>query len=67
VEPWICDNVAVFRCNTHIKADYSTAAAKVGKQLTCSDERMLRLLLMHWCGWSAIDPSDMQGSWVRYI
>jgi hypothetical protein len=34
---------------------------------TAEDERYLRLILTHWCGWSATDPNHSADSWVQYL
>jgi hypothetical protein len=55
---------------THLKSLFSDAVFNIsntGNTLSLADENYLRLILKHWCGWSATDTKHIHDSWVRYI
>jgi hypothetical protein len=55
---------------THLKSTFADAVALLnatGRNLSPDDEKYLRLLLTHGCGWSATYPSHMNDPWVQYF
>jgi hypothetical protein len=55
---------------THLKSTFSHAAdllSSTGRTLNSDDEKHLRFLLTHQCGWSATYPEHMIDSWVEYF
>ena len=55
---------------THLKSTFADAVTLLqgtGRDLSSSDERYLRLLLTHSCGWSATYPEHMTDDWVKYF
>jgi hypothetical protein len=64
------NETAILRVNNHIKLDFADALRNIentGRELTAHDEQQLRLILTHWSGWSATDPSHMRDPWVQFI
>ena len=61
---------AKLRINTHLTYNFSEALKNIkntGRELDVADERWLRLILSHWCGWSATKSSHMRDPWVKYL
>src|SRR5271169_1297737 len=55
---------------THLKSTLSDATSllnNTGRTLNADDEKYLRLLLTHRCGWSATYPDHMKDSWVEFF
>jgi hypothetical protein len=55
---------------THLKSTFADAVnllTATGRQLSVADEKYLRLLLTHVCGWSATYPSHVNDSWVNFF
>jgi len=51
---------------THLKSTFADAINRLkatGRTLSPKDEKYLRLLLTHWCGWSATYPEQMNAPW----
>jgi hypothetical protein len=58
------------RVNSHLKSDYANAVANIaraGHVVSPVDEKYLRLILTHWCSWSATDSIHMRDPWIRYL
>jgi hypothetical protein len=61
---------AKLRINSHLKSDFSDAVSNIeraGQIVTPEDAKYLRLILKHWCGWSATDSKHAQDSWVHFL
>src|ERR1700737_1751570 len=61
---------AYLRVNSHLKSDHANAVANIvraGHVVSPVDEKYLRLILTHWCSWSATDSIHMRDSWIRYL
>ena len=61
---------ATLRVNNHLKSDFAEAVRNIkstGRELTALEEQWLRLILTHWSGWSATDPTHMRDPWVQYL
>ena len=59
-----------FHATTHLKSEYSEAIfniRKAGHVLSPADEKYLRFILTHRCGWSATYSTHMGDSWVLYL
>ena len=55
---------------THLKSTFADAVnllKATGRDLSAVDEKYLRLLLTHNCGWSATYPDHMDDSWVKFF
>jgi hypothetical protein len=55
---------------THLKSTFVDAVhllEHTGRDLSKTDEKYLRLLLTHGCGWSATYPDHMDDSWVKFF
>lgn len=58
------------RINIHVTASFAEAVNNIegtGREFTSSDERWLRLILSHWCGWSATKSKHKNEAWVKYL
>jgi hypothetical protein len=61
---------AKLRINSHLKSDFQEAVSNIeraGQIVTPEDEKYLRLVLKHPCGWSATDSKHAQDSWVHFL
>ena len=55
---------------THLKSTFEDAVnllKATGRNLSTADEKYLRLLLTHYCGWSATYPEHMDDPWVKFF
>ena len=55
---------------THLKSNFADAVnilRATGRTVSEADEKYLRLLLTHQCGWSATYPEHMDDPWVEYF
>jgi hypothetical protein len=56
---------------THLASDFamalSNAETATNTTLSAADQDTLRVLLTHWCRWSATYPSHAEDSWVRCL
>ena len=67
---WPKDSANRICIQTHLKSTFADAVALLqgtGRDLSSSDERYLRLLLTHDCGWSATYPEHMTDHWVKFF
>jgi hypothetical protein len=68
-EPWGLSE-PIIRLNTHPKNDFGEALANItntGRMVSESEQQYLRVILTHWCGWSATDPGKMNEPCFKYI
>ena len=55
---------------THLKSTFEDAVnllKATDRNLSTEDEKYLRLLLTHYCGWSATYPGHMDDPWVKFF
>lgn len=55
---------------THLYSTFEDAVTNIeatGRSLSLSDEKYLRLLLTHHCGWSATYPERLNDPWVKFF
>ena len=71
VDAEVCEREKSFvRINTHATTCVADAIHNIrasGRAFTTADERPLRLILTHWCGWSATKSRHRNDAWVNYI
>jgi hypothetical protein len=63
-------DTAILRINTHLKSEFADAVSNIeraGHIVTPAEEHLLRLILTHWCGWSATDRSHLDDAWVKCL
>jgi hypothetical protein len=67
---WTNEPNCLISVQTHLKSTFADAVnllTATGRQLSVADEKYLRLLLTHVCGWSATYPSHVNDSWVNFF
>lgn len=67
---WPRESDCVVSVRTHLKSTIADAVnnlTSTGRNLSLVDEKYLRLLLTHPCGWSATYPEHFQDSWVEFF
>lgn len=61
---------AFLRIDSHLKPSYDDAVSNIlraGRVFDSTEERFLRLLLTHRCGWSGTSPNHVNDEWVKYV
>ena len=67
---WSYEPNSPISIQTHLKSNFADAVNLVratGRTVSEVDEKYLRLLLTHHCGWSATYPEHMDDLWVKFF
>ena len=63
-------NHPYLRITNHVSSTFDDAIQNIrstGRDFAVSDEHWLRLLLSHWCGWSATKMKHANDGWVKFL
>ena len=67
---WPKEPTCRIRVQTHLKSTFADAVnllKTAGRALSPADGKYLRLLLTHYCGWSATYPEHTDDPWVKFF